>query len=85
MKLDDWVLCRIYNKNITTEKLVVEKKENSMDVPMESHAFSIHWTRYSTHVNSLDVQTPIDNIEPPLIHYTYHMFPIRIHWHVNLN
>jgi hypothetical protein len=36
LRLDDWVLCRIYNKKISAEKLALEQKESSHDVPMEA-------------------------------------------------
>lgn len=36
LRLDDWVLCRIYNKKISAEKLALGQKESSMDVPMEA-------------------------------------------------
>eukprot|EP00253_Pinus_taeda_P015223 PITA_15223 len=37
LRLDDWVLCRIYNKKISAEKLAQGQKESSHDVvPMEA-------------------------------------------------
>jgi len=36
LRLDDWVLCRIYSKKISAEKLEREQKESSNDVPMET-------------------------------------------------
>lgn len=36
MQLDDWVLCRIYNKKISADKLALEKNEGPMDAPMEA-------------------------------------------------
>nr|WLM68367.1 NAC family transcription factor 15 [Larix gmelinii var. olgensis] len=36
LRLDDWVLCRIYNKKISAEKLALEHKESSIDAPMEA-------------------------------------------------
>lgn len=36
MQLDDWVLCRIYNKKTSAEKLALDQNESSMDVPMEA-------------------------------------------------
>lgn len=36
LRLDDWVLCRIYNKKSSAEKLALEQNESSMAVPMEA-------------------------------------------------
>lgn len=36
LRLDDWVLCRIYNKKTSAEKLALEQNESSMGVPMET-------------------------------------------------
>nr|WLM68366.1 NAC family transcription factor 14 [Larix gmelinii var. olgensis] len=36
LRLDDWVLCRIYNRKLSAEKLALEQKESSSDVPMET-------------------------------------------------
>jgi len=36
LRLDDWVLCRIYSKKISAEKLAQEQKESSNDVAMET-------------------------------------------------
>lgn len=36
MQLDDWVLCRIYNKKSSSEKLALEQKQSSVDEAMDS-------------------------------------------------
>jgi hypothetical protein len=36
LRLDDWVLCRIYNRKISAEKLALEQKESFNDVAMET-------------------------------------------------
>lgn len=36
MQLDDWVLCRIYNKKSSAEKIAMEQKESSLDETMDS-------------------------------------------------
>ena len=36
MQLDDWVLCRIYNKKLSAEKLALEQNESFNEVAMET-------------------------------------------------
>ncbi|GLJ50220.1 hypothetical protein SUGI_1068960 [Cryptomeria japonica] len=36
LRLDDWVLCRIYNKKSSAEKIAMEQKESSLDETMDS-------------------------------------------------
>nr|WLM68359.1 NAC family transcription factor 7 [Larix gmelinii var. olgensis] len=81
LRLDDWVLCRVYNKKISAEKLALEQKESSDDVPMETidehemenqptstsieHRGSEESKPYSDHLCKLEPSTTSYNAVPP--------------------